>query len=220
MDSVRRKQLAEKLLDGYVSGPTATTEATARARQKADVARAVVIVEGISDQIALEALAIRLRRSLDEEGVVIFPVGGAHAATRYLREFGPQGDGKRVAGLYDVGEEAAIRWAVAQAGIGDPRTRPDLARLGFHVCVDDLEDELIRAVGPEHVEALIESQGDLSSFRSLQRQPAWRDRDLTSQVRRFLGAGSRRKLRYARLFVESVDLDRVPRPLNAVLAEV
>lgn len=46
MDSTRRRELAEKLLDGYVSGPTATTEATARARQKADVAQAVVIVEG------------------------------------------------------------------------------------------------------------------------------------------------------------------------------
>lgn len=152
--------------------------------------------------------------------MVIFPVGGAHAATPYLREFGPQGDGKRVAGLYDVGEEAANRRAVAQAGIGHPRTRLDLARLGFHVCVDDLEDELIRAIGPEHVEALIESQGDLGSFRSLQLQPAWRDENLTSQIRRFIGAGSRRKFRYARLFVDSVDLDRVPHPLHAVLAEV
>ena len=71
MDNARRRELAEKLLDGYVSGPTATTEATARARQKADVAQAVVIVEGISDQIALETLAIRLRRNLDDEGVVI-----------------------------------------------------------------------------------------------------------------------------------------------------
>lgn len=39
-------------------------------------------------------------------------------------------------------------------------------------------------------------------------------------MRRFLGSGARRKLRYARLLVESVDLDRVPDPLEAVLADV
>jgi hypothetical protein len=35
-----------------------------------------------------------------------------------------------------------------------------------------------------------------------------------------MGSGARRNLRYARLLVKSVDLDRVPHPLDAVLAEV
>ena len=39
-------------------------------------------------------------------------------------------------------------------------------------------------------------------------------------MRRFLGSGARRKLRYARLLVEAVELDRVSRPLDAVLAHV
>jgi hypothetical protein len=51
-------------------------------------------------------------------------------------------------------------------------------------------------------------------------QPGWRDRNVESQMRRFLGSGARRKLRYARLLVESLDLDGVPRPLDALLAEV
>jgi hypothetical protein len=83
-----------------------------------------------------------------------------------------------------------------------------------------LEDELISAVGAARVEALFDSQGDLGSFRTSQMQPGWRDRNVESQMRRFLGSGARRKLRYARLLVESLDLDGVPRPLDALLAEV
>ena len=54
----------------------------------------------------------------------------------------------------------------------------------------------------------------------MQRQPAWRAEPAGAQLRRFLGAGARRKLRYARLLVDAVDLDRVPRPLDAVIAAV
>ena len=61
---------------------------------------------------------------------------------------------------------------------------------GLYVCVDDLEDELIRAIGAARVEELIDSQGDLGSFRSLQRQPEWRGPPAGSQLRRFLGSGS------------------------------
>jgi len=54
----------------------------------------------------------------------------------------------------------------------------------------------------------------------MRRQPAWRGRSTEAQLRRFLGAGSQRKLRYARLLVEAVDLGGLPRPLDAVLADV
>ncbi len=95
-----------------------------------------------------------------------------------------------------------------------------MARMGFHVCVEDLEDELIRAVGAARVIELFDSQGDLVSFRAMRRQPAWRERSTEAQLRRFLAAGSQRKLRYARLLTATVGLDRVPRPLDAVLAVV
>ena len=95
-----------------------------------------------------------------------------------------------------------------------------MEQLGFYVCVEDLEDELIRAIGPAQVETLIASQGDLGSFRSLQRQPEWRGRAAPAQLRRFLASGSRRKLRYARLLAGAVDSDRLPHPLDGVLAQL
>lgn len=86
--------------------------------------------------------------------------------------------------------------------------------------MEDLEEELIRAAGAALVEEFLDAQGDLGSFRVMQRQPAWRGRSQEAQLRRFLGAGSYRKLRYARLLVDAIDLNRMPKPLNAVLAAV
>src|ERR1700722_10874286 len=174
MDRTRRRELASRLLDGYVHGPAAATEATAVALAKVAAAQAVVLVEGISDQIAVETLAARGGRDLDAEHVVVLPVGGAHAITRYLEQLGPGGAGLRLAGLCDSGEEKVVRRGPARAGIGSPRTRAGLERLGFYVCVEDLEDELIRAIGVARVAELIDSQGDLGSLRSLQRQLPWR----------------------------------------------
>jgi hypothetical protein len=217
MDITRRRELASRLLAGYVHGPAAATEATARALAKTTAAQAIVLVEGISDQIAVETLAARLGQDLAAGRVVVLPAGGAHAMTRYLARFGPAGAGLRLAGLCDAGEENVVRRGLASAGIGSPRTRAGMERLGFYVCVEDLEDELIRAIGTAGVEALIDSQGDLGSFRSLQQQPGWRGQPAGAQLRRFLGSGSRRKLRYARLLAGSVDLNRLPHPLEAVL---
>jgi len=217
MDITRRRELAGRLLDGYVHGPAAATEATARALEKAAAADTVVLVEGISDQIAVETLAARRGRDLGAEGVVVVPVGGAHAVTRYLMRFGPAGAGLRLAGLCDLAEEVVFRRGLARAGVGSPRTRDDMERLGFYVCIEDLEDELIRAIGLAATEVVIDSQGDLGSFRSLQRQPQWRGQPVEAQLRRFLGSGARRKLRYARLLAGAVDLDRLPHPLDGLL---
>lgn len=220
MNKAKRRELAQAVLAGYVSGPAAATEATTQALEKVGAARAIVLVEGISDQIALDTLAVRRGRDLDAEGVTILPMGGVHAITRYLTRFGPAGADVRLVGLCDAGDAAIFSRALTQLGFGRPTTRFDMERLGFQVCVEDLEDELIRAVGPARVEALFDSQGDLGSFRTLQLQPGWRDRNVEAQMRRFLGSGARRKLRYARLLAGTVDLDRVPRPLDAVLAGV
>jgi hypothetical protein len=220
MDTSKRRQLARKALEGYVNGPAAATEATVRALAKGRDALAAVLVEGISDQIALETLAARRGQDLTVEGVVILPIGGASAITRFLSQLGPAGADLRLAGLCDVGEEDIFRRGLNTAGVGSPRTRADMEDLGFYVCVEDLEDELIRATGAVGAEAIFGSQGDLGSFRSLQRQPEWRGRPIDEQIRRFLGSGASRKLRYARLLVESIDLGRVPRPLDAVLASV
>jgi hypothetical protein len=69
------------------------------------------------------------------------------------------------------------------------------------------------------VEQVVEAQGELGSFRTFQRQPAWRARS-SQQLRRFIGTHSGRKVRYARLLVDALDLRSVPRPLDRVLAHV
>jgi Overcoming lysogenization defect protein-like, TOPRIM domain len=197
--------------------PDAGPQATRRALARADGARAIVLVEGLSDQIALETLATRRGRDLDREGVVVVPIGGAHAIGPFLARFGPRGSGTRLAGLCDVGEEELFRSSLERAGFGTRLTRPDMERLGFHVCVEDLEDELIRALGPVAVEAVLDAHDDLGSFRTFQMQPPWRGQGVERQLRRFMGSADRRKLRYARFLVEALDPARVPRPLDAVL---
>jgi hypothetical protein len=199
--------------------PPGGPQATRRALAKAERARAIVLVEGISDQLAVEALAERRGRDLDRDGVVVVPIGGAQAIGRFLARFGPRGSGTRLAGLYDVGEEEVFRRSLEQAGFGSGLTRLDLERLGFYVCVEDLEDELIRALGADAVEEVLDSQGDLGSFRTFQKQPAWRGRPTEAQLRRFMGS-SAGKARYARLYVHALDLARMPRPLDRVLAHV
>jgi hypothetical protein len=134
--------------------------------------------------------------------------------------FGPAGLGVRLAGICDAGEEDDFRRGLERAGLGSRLTRTDMERLGFFVCAADLEDELIRALGAESVERVVEAQGELGSFRTLQKQPEWRGRTAEQQLRRFMGSGSGRKIRYARLLVDALDLGQVPRPLERALAHV
>jgi hypothetical protein len=221
MDVTNRREPARRAPDGYVGGPAATTRATARALAKVDNAVAVVLVEGISDQIALETAAAGRGRDLEAERVVIVPIGGAHAIGRFLTRFGPLGTGVRLAGMCDLREEGIFRRGLDVTRVGSPRTRTEMEHLGFYVCVNDLEEELIRAVGTAGVEVLFDSQGDLRSFRSFQKQPAWRGQEPPAQIYRFVRSSSRRNLRYARLLVEAaVGRDALPRPLDALLTAV
>jgi len=185
-------------------------------------ARAIVLVEGISDRIAVETLAARYGRNLDCEGISVVPIGGVQAIGRFLTRFGPQGSDVRLAGLYDVGEERVVQRSLQRTGFGSGSqlTRVDMERLGFYVCVLDLEDELIRALGATSVEGVLKSQGELDSFRTLQKQPAWRERRIEAQLRRFMGSAGRRKIRYAQVLVDALDLAHVPRPLHRVLAHI
>src|SRR5919204_6254496 len=118
---------------------------------------AVVLVEGITDRIALEAVAAKLGCDLGAAGIEIVPIGGAQA----IRRAAAQHEGERVAGLCDAGEEGWFRRVLGDATF---------------VCTADLEDELIRALGPDGVEEVVAAQGELETFRSFQNQPAWRGR--------------------------------------------
>jgi hypothetical protein len=182
--------------------------------------RAVVLVEGISDRAALEALAERRGRALGAEGISIVQMGGATNIGRFLELFGPAGLDIRLAGLCDAAEEGYFRRALERAGFGASLSRAEMEALGFYVCVADLEDELIRALGAASAQQLIEAQGELGSFRTFQRQPAQQGRPAEAHLRRFMGTRSGRKSQYARLLVDALDLTRIPRPLDRALAHV
>jgi hypothetical protein len=177
----------------------------------------VVLVEGASDQAALETLAERYGRDLAAEGVSIVPMGGATTIGHFLALLGPHGHHFRLAGLCDAGEEGDFRRELERAGMGIYPTRSEMESAGFFVCVTDLEDELIRALGPDAVVEIIDAQGELGSLRILQRQPFHRDRTIEQILWRFMGTRSGRKSTYARLLVEALDLDRVPPPLDGLL---
>ncbi len=182
--------------------------------------KAVILVEGASDRAALEALADRRGRRLAAEGICVMAMGGATNIGRFLDRFGPRGLDLRLAGLCDAGEESCFRRALEGAGLGRGLSRADMNALGFHVCVADLEDELIRALGTAAVLRVIQAQGELRSFRILQQQPAQRRQGTERQLHRFMGTRSGRKSRYARLLTAALDRDQVPRPLDRVLAHV
>ena len=184
------------------------------------IARAVVLVEGVSDQLALEALARRRGRDLPAEQVSIVAMRGVTNIAKFLERFGPRGAGVNLAGLYDVGEEAGFQRALERAGFGVDLTRPEMERLGFFACVADLEDELIRSLGAAAVERVLQSQGELGAFRTFQGQPEWRGRPTEEQLRRFMGTRGGRKIQTAARLVEALDLANVPRPLDGVLAHV
>ncbi len=178
---------------------------------------AVILVEGVSDQRALEALARRRGRELEAEGVSVVPIGGAHAIGHYLDRLGPSGLDLRLAGLCDAGEESAFARSLERAGLGTDLGRAEMEALGFYVCDADLEHELVRAVGVDAVLQIIDAQGERGPFTTFQKQPAKRALGLEEQLWRFMW---NRKIRYATLLVDALDLDRVPRPLDGVLAHV
>ena len=128
-----------------------------------------------------------------------------------------QGSNVGLAGFCDAGEEGAFRRALERGGFGVDLDRAAMERLGFFVCGRDLEDELIRSLGVEAVEEIFAAYGKLGWFRTYQKQPAHRGRATEEQLRGFL---TNWKVLLAAPLVAALDLDRVPRPLDGVLAHV
>jgi hypothetical protein len=97
--------------------------------------RTVALVEGSSDQVALETLAERRRRDLAAEAIAVVPMGGASNLRHFLELFGPRGLDVRLAGLCDAGEEGDFRRGLEWAGLGSNLGRADMEALGFYACV-------------------------------------------------------------------------------------
>ena len=100
-------------------------------------ARAIVLVEGLSDRAALEALARRRGRDLAAERISIVAIGGAQRIGRVIGQFGPGGLDLGLAGLVDAGEVLDFQRALERAGLIREATRTGLERLGFYVCERD-----------------------------------------------------------------------------------
>jgi hypothetical protein len=175
---------------------------------------AAILVEGPSDEAAIRTLAARRGRDLDADGVTIVAMGGITNVGHYVEVLGPRGADIRLAGLYDEPEAAAVRRGLMASGVTPDE---DLTVHGFHVCRRDLEEELLRALGVDAVLRLLEQDGEAGRFRTFQRQPAQRGRPIEAHLHRFLGIRSGRKIRYGRLLIEALDIERVPGPLDAVL---
>ncbi|MEU7102731.1 TOPRIM nucleotidyl transferase/hydrolase domain-containing protein [Streptomyces longwoodensis] len=173
--------------------------------------RSAVLLEGLSDAAAVDALAARRGRDLAGEGVCVLPMGGATNVGRFARLLGPAGLGLRLTGLCDAGERRYYDRALEHAG---------QAGGGVFVCAADLEDELIRALGVPRVCALVRAQGEERPLQTFLHQPAQQGRPAPEQLRRFLGTKSGRKIHYGRVLVEALDPDRTPAPLDHLLAHV
>lgn len=186
-------------------------------RALANGASTVVLVEGLSDCFAVDAAARRCGQDLRAAGIDVVPMGGATNIGHFLEAFGPSGRNARLAGLCDLDQETSFARGLARAGLAEGIDRPLMESLGFFVCTRDLEDELIRALGPHRVEAIIEREGELGSLRRLQQMPFHRHRTTEEQLHRFMGVRAGRKHRYAPLLAIALDPSAMPRPLRGLL---
>ncbi len=181
--------------------------------------RTLVLVEGDSDAAAVRALADRIGCDLELHHIQIRSAAGITNFPRLLADFVRAHPSADFCGMYDVADERHVRRALAEASIPVAADQ-SLESLGFFACVADLEDELIRALGTEVVERVLEAQAELHSFRRFQAMPGHRDAPLNHQLRRFLGTRATRKIRSARSLVEALDLARLPHPLVQLAARL
>jgi hypothetical protein len=190
------------------------------ARAAAEEGRTIVLVEGLSDKAAIDALAKRHGRNLGDERITVIAIGGATKIWGFLDLLGPLGLDVKLSGLCDIGEERHFRRALQRAGFGLNLTKSDMETIGFYICHADLEEELIRSLGVNTMLEVIASQGDLGRFHLFRRQPEWQEQSSQAQLRRWLGTTAHRKISYAPLLVDALDLDRVPVPLERLLARL
>src|SRR6266566_8378758 len=103
--------MAARLEDVDETSLTAVTEAAgagsaalaaAAARARSDPGSCVVVlVEGMSDQAAVQTLAERSGRDLRSEGIFVVPMGGATNIGHFVALFGPGGYGVLLAAALD-----------------------------------------------------------------------------------------------------------------------
>jgi hypothetical protein len=176
----------------------------------------VVLVEGRSDR---EALVVPLRRRGLDGPVDVREMGGATNVRRHLRDAVTDAGTRRVLGLCDEAEAAFFRRALTAEGVRAGTTQ-EMAALGFHICVRDLEDELLRALGGDGVRRVLEHLGLDGAFDRFSRQRAWADRPLEARLHRFAGAVSGRKALLGAALTTALPDERLPSPMRRLLDQV
>jgi hypothetical protein len=181
--------------------------------------KTLVLVEGDSDAAAVRALAKLIGCDLALHHIQVCSADGVTNFSRVLSDFLRSSPGAQFCGMYDVADERYVRRALADLG-APIAANENLESFGFFACVADLEDELIRAIGTDGVEHVIEVQGELSSFRRFQAMPQYRNAPVQQQLRRFLGTRATRKIRSAQRLVEALQVPQLPRPLAQLAAKL
>jgi hypothetical protein len=180
--------------------------------------KTVVLLEGRSDVAAVRAVAAASGVTDSVHRYRLIDMGGVTNIGRHLRATRMQSV-PRVIGMCDAAEAHVVISALQADGDG-PHLEMTLAEHGFYVCDADLEDELIRASGPERVVRVLHRLGLLAGFATFQRQPAWRERPLHEQLHRFAGVASGRKTLVAGALAEGLAPDEVPAPLRRLIARM
>jgi hypothetical protein len=172
----------------------------------------LVLVEGDSDAAAVRALSELIGCDLGLAHIQIRSSAGVTNFSRVLEGFVHEHPNAGICGMYDTADEWHVRRALTNVAI-PIAAHESLEAYGFFACVADLEDELIRALGTDEVERVLQAQDELHSFRRFQAMPQHRFSPVHQQLRRFLGTRATRKIRSARCLVQAMDIARLPPPL-------
>lgn len=115
-------------------------------------ARGAILVEGVSDEALVRAVARLKAVDLDREGISVVALGSANNFPNALKLFGPSGFDLPLAALVDE-KEAHLPADALEVGIDD------LAAHGVFVARPDLEAEYCNALGADRLlDALTESE--------------------------------------------------------------
>lgn len=176
----------------------------------------VLVVEGESDHAAIRALADRLGKNLDAEGISVVSLEGAGTFSTFFSLLGSSGLDIPLGGLCDADEESTWRGVLA-GGELEVEDASDMANAGFFVCREDLEDELFRALNATGVEAALRAGGEGAAFDRFAEQPT-QSGSRETVLRRYV---DKNKVRCAPILIDALDLNaNIPIPLNELLSHV
>jgi AAA domain, putative AbiEii toxin, Type IV TA system len=162
----------------------------------------VILVEGMSDEVAIKTLALRLGRNLDGAGVSLVALDGAPTLAAYLQLLGPAGLDLRLLGLCDADYEDRWRKYLTAGGVV-VADRNQMNQRGFQVADPDLEIVLVRALGPGRVEEIVDMHGRGSAFATFRQQPTQSGKSAEELICDFI---KRDKIYWAPRLVDELDL--------------